>query len=61
MSNEKKKPAKIAFINDPKAMALINARAKRENRSASNAATTTILEALDRPGKDTAKTKDSQQ
>ncbi len=46
MNNTLKKPVKITFIKDPRAIALINERAARENRSACNAATTTVIEAL---------------
>ncbi len=46
MTINDKEPAKIVFIKDPKALALINERAAKENRSAANAATTTVIEAL---------------
>ena len=41
------KAVKDLRIKDPKAVSLINDRARRENRTAHNAAVVTILEALD--------------
>jgi len=38
--------AKTIFIRDKQAIALVNERAAREHRSASNAAVVTLLEAL---------------